>query len=340
MAITVEVLAGASSGERDQSSVEGGEGPSGEPPPSISLSTPFIVSSIPTAFGMQHLEVRPENEGGEVDTQAGDHPFQFTTAFRLNEVLEFNPRVGSVRSVPALLKDANVQLPPGLIGNPQATDQCSSLAFGTVGSNNVNLCPRSTVIGAATVTLNEPNQAGVVTRAVPVFNLIPARGEPARFGFFVLKDLVILDTSVRTGSDYGVTVSVNNASQVAKVLSSQVTIWGVPGDPRHDASRGWECVGAGENVPEAEVRTSCPENNPAPFLTLPTLCTSGLSTTALVDSWPEPGPRLPNGEPDTSDPRWKSANYSLPLRRGWRSFPSNRQSAWRRHASGQHPRRA
>jgi hypothetical protein len=321
VAITVEVLAGASSGEHDQASVEGGEGPSGEAPRAVSLSSAYTVSSAPTSFGIQHLEVRPENEGGEVDTQAGDHAFQFTTSFRLNEVLEFNPRFGQQRSVPALLKDANVRLPPGMIGNPQAVEQCSSVAFSTTGEQNVDLCPRSTVIGVATVTLNEPNQAGVVTRAVPVFNLVPALGEPARFGFYVLKDIVILDTTVRTGSDYGVTVNVNSASQVAKVLSSQVTIWGVPGDPRHDASRGWECVAGGENLTENERLSSCPENNPSPFLTLPTLCSSELSTTALVDSWPEPGARLPNGEPDPTDPRWKTATDASPAQGGCAALP-------------------
>jgi hypothetical protein len=322
VAITVEVLGSEGTGERDQAGVEGGEGPSGEAPRAVSLSTPFTISSTPTPFGIQRLEVTPESEGGEVDTQAGDHPFQFTTSFHLNEVLELNPRREEVaRSVPALLKDANVRLPAGLIGNPLATQQCSSIAFETVGENNVNLCPRSAVIGVATVALNEPNLAGVFTRAVPVFNLVPARGEPARFGFYVFKDIVILDTSVRTGSDYGVTVNVNNASQVAKVLSSQVTIWGVPGDPRHDASRGWECVDGGVNMPEVERLASCPENNPNPFLTMPTLCTSELSTSALVDSWPHPGRRLPNGEPDPSDPNWTSAKTSSSAQSGCAALP-------------------
>ena len=51
--------------------------------------------------------------------------------------------------------------------------------------------------------------------------------ELARFGFHVLYNRVILDTSVRTGGDYGVTVSATT-SQTAGVLSTRVTFWGVP----------------------------------------------------------------------------------------------------------------
>ena len=60
--------------------------------------------------------------------------------------------------------------------------------------------------------------------------------------------MIYLDTSVRTGEDYGVNVSVTHASNAVELLGSDVTIWGVPGDPRHDKSRGWQCLLGGGHL--------------------------------------------------------------------------------------------
>jgi len=57
----------------------------------------------------------------------------------------------------------------------------------------------NSVVGVAVVTVYEPASIKkFITAAVPVFNLIPAPGEPARFGFYVVKDLVVLDAAIRT----------------------------------------------------------------------------------------------------------------------------------------------
>ena len=99
-----------------------------------------------------------------------------------------------------------------------------------------------------------------------------------------------LDTAVRSGSDYGVTVKVSNITQIAGFLASRLTFWGVPGDPAHDISRGWDC--AAVERPSSEMAKRCPSgvSKPPPFLSMPTSCTGPMRTTLQADSWQEPHP--------------------------------------------------
>jgi hypothetical protein len=126
-----------------------------------------------------------------------------------------------------------------------------------------------------------------VTLNSPVFNLTPSAGEPARFGFTAIFVKVYLDTSVRTGGDYGVTVNISNISQLGRLMGSEVTFWGVPNDPRHDASRGWSCVPVTFSGKPGPCEASGAQAV-VPFLTLPTSCPGALESTLLADSWAEP----------------------------------------------------
>ncbi len=170
-----------------------------------------------------------------------------------------------------------------------AIPQCSEVDFDTIiEPGPANLCAPDTAVGVAEVTLDEPGvfTTGPGTVTVPVFNLAPAPGEPARFGIEALKVPVVLETAVRTGRDYGVVVTAKNTSQTAGVLASKVTIWGVPGDPRHNASRGWECVGNRKSNPPSFPK--CGEQKPpavVPFLNLPTACRGNWTAPMRAQSW-------------------------------------------------------
>src|SRR6185312_5502030 len=106
-------------------------------------------------------------------------------------------------------------------------------------------------------------------------------------------DPVYLDTSVRTGGDYGVTVSVNNITEITGFLSSRVTFWGVPGDPRHDPVRGWNCLRPTEGPAGKPECAAVGEVKPPPLLTLPTACTGPVHTTLSADSWQHEGAFTP-----------------------------------------------
>jgi hypothetical protein len=194
---------------------------------------------------------------------------------------------------PALVRNLHFILPPGMLGNVNVVPQCSSVDFATILVGDINLCPAETAVGVARVMIDEPDNAATVDESVPVFNLAPAADEPARFGIEVEKVPVILNTAVLTGKGYAVEVSTTNTTQVASLLSTQVTFWGVPGDPRHDQSRGWECLVGGHWETGAEAPKPCLPSNeaqPSAFLTLPTSCEQAPSTEVSGESWPH-GPR-------------------------------------------------
>ncbi|HEY1688737.1 MAG TPA: hypothetical protein VGF95_07705 [Solirubrobacteraceae bacterium] len=310
MVIAVKVAAAPAASEVNEVSVSGGA------PAKTVQSALHLVAGEPL-FGVESYELSPEEVGGGLATQAGAHPFQLTTTITFNKTGQF-PQGGigakgiipklitGIPMQPALPKDVNVKLPPGLVGNPTPFPQCTSAQFSTRLENNTNECPQNTVVGFANIMIDEPTFFGIRIWQPPVFNLVPEHGEPARFGFTIEGAPVYLDTSVRTGGDYGVTVHVGNISQLATLLESEVVFWGVPGDHRHDISRGWDC-GKELGLEEAVGKFPCKlleEEHPQPLLVMPTSCTGPLQTSAEVDSWKEPlniltyGPSTPMASTD------------------------------------------
>jgi hypothetical protein len=252
---------------------------SGGGAPGVSVNDPLTINPSKTPFGVETFEMIPENADGSIDTQAGSHPFQLTTTLTLNQGPETTLEIQ-----PALPKDLHFALPPGLIGNPTPIPQCSERLF------DHEICPADAQIGVTVISIGEPD-FGTLTK--PMYNLPPAPGEPARFGFETPAGAVFLDTAVRTGRDYGVTVNVDNTTQLGQFLSAQTTIWGVPGDPRHNRSRAEYGSGIYCLDKVGVSLESCPKDPvTAPFLALPTSCGNPSSepfeSTMTADSWAGP----------------------------------------------------
>jgi len=248
---------------------------------------PLRIDGEPSGFGVTEMELGPFDESGSPVEQAGSQPFQLTTSLVFNQEGQRNPI--------ELPKDVTFNLPPGLVGDPNAVEQCTITNFAAL-VEETNLCGSSSVVGVATVVAREP-ETGVLQKTVPVFNLVPSQGEPARFGFEVFGKIpVVIDTGVRSGKDYGVVVNVSDATETAGLLSAQVTFWGDPGDARHNASRGWECVAGGFYANQAK-KGSCPTTSQEaekPFLRMPTSCAANpqaepFTTSMSTDSWSNPG---------------------------------------------------
>lgn len=218
-----------------------------------------------TGFGVVpgSLSVVAHNQNGTIDTQAGSHPYEYTVSFAF-ELNSEGHTEGDVR-------DIYVGLPPGLVGDPTAVPRCSSPEFEGI----VPHCSGNSQIGIVRSIIG-----GLGEVQEPVYNLVPPDGMVARFGANVDHEDVAEGASVRTGSDYGVTVETNNIP-IEEVEFVEETIWGVPAAEGHNPER--HCIVNGSAV------IGCSSGAvPNPFLTLPTSCEGPLQTSLRVDSFAEP----------------------------------------------------
>jgi hypothetical protein len=254
--------------------------------PSVTDTQPLVISEEATPFGIAEYGLALENEDGSPDREAGSHPYQVTTFIAANQT-------GHPSHPPALLRNLAVKLPAGLIGDVQGMPRCTATEFSSIGSENINACPQNTAIGVATVygdAAEDHAPEFTATYVVPVFNLVPNRGEPARFGFEVEGVPAVIDTSIRTGRDYGVTATVSNLSEAAGIEYSSISLWGEPSSPLHDDARGWNCVEGGFKAEETGLAPCAPshQTEAVPFLTLPSACGEALSTTVQAEPWNVP----------------------------------------------------
>lgn len=239
-------------------------------------SDPTTVSAVPASYAIQSFDGAASNSDGSPTTQAGSHPYQATTSFKLTTTL--NSR-GQVIPAGGGVRDINVGLPPGLVGDPSAVPQCSRADMQAVRPS----CPVDSQVGVATLFV-----AGfVLPQHYVVYNVVPPPGEPAQFAIRISFTTVWIDTSVRTGGDYGITASLHNLPQPIAVTGSSLTFWGVPGDPLHDSER---CgndpfnAGGGACNPGGSFQDLV-----KPFMTLPTSCLGPQTTTMETDSWETQG---------------------------------------------------
>lgn len=237
------------------------------------------------SFGFNNVESTFINHDGSPDIQAGSVPFASNTMFKLNEKVQPD----GVSIPDGDLKDLQVNLPPGLIGDAAAFPKCSSELFYTHSPTNFfngAACPDATQIGVARVELNLGEESAKPPNSLylGVYNLVPPPGVPVAFGFNPVGLAVVISANVRTGGDYGVRVTSSGDSEVDRVYGVTTTLWGVPYDHSHDGQRGACLLYDGVEQGACAVDTA-----PRAFLRMPTSCSlSPLSTSFYADSWQNP----------------------------------------------------
>lgn len=244
-----------------------------------------IASALP-AFGADALRASILGPDGRPSTQAGAHPYAFTTRIDLANAFKQSPEGGLGDTAVKDLKDAVVDLPLGFLGSALATPTCSLAQFANGQPNGGPPgCPANTVVGHLATKPIAFDAADS-----EVWNLEPEHGVAAEFGF---RDLLngshVLYARVVPGPDgYVLQVTAPDVPQVT-LLNVLTTFYGDP------AARN----GTG--------------NTPVAMFTNPANCSGQPLTTAVhMDSWQHPGSYNSDGTPDLSDPNWVTFTSDSP----------------------------
>ena len=206
-------------------------------------------------------------------TQAGAHPdvnVRFALRFEDRKVER-----DQLLFPGATARNVVVDLPPGIVGDPAATPRCATSAWPR--------CPVDTQVG--TIRLKTGMVRDLLT---PVYNLTPSQGAPAEFGFSALGVITVrLQIAVRSDGDYGLRTIIDTLPSVAPLVANDLTLWGVPADPSHDADRGRDCFQSSIFVctsPGGKASTA----KRAPLMTNPTQCGPQSPARLSIDAY-EPG---------------------------------------------------
>jgi uncharacterized repeat protein (TIGR01451 family) len=272
ISIEVAVSSEATGTETNTVSVTGGDALS------ATSQARTSIGHTPASFGLAGFEQMQLEQDGSPARTAGAHPYEQLTSLAFDNT--GRPRLQQI-GLPGEVKDLEVGLPSGLMGNPDATPRCSRAAFdeGRESAGGSPRCKGDTQVGVITTAINFP----YFELRLPVYNIEPPAGVPAQFGFAFRTRVGFIDGGIRNGEGNGLKVILRNIDQL-HLLRTTLTLWGVPADPSHDVERGYNALNGGG--PEAS-------DQPAiPFLTNPTSCNSPLSYLLSMDSWEQPDDEL------------------------------------------------
>jgi hypothetical protein len=263
-------------------------------------------------------------------TGAGAHPDATALFAFARDTANLSGMANTVPAPAGSTRDIQVDLPPGVTGDPGAVPKCSNAQFQTLPPT----CPPASQVGIAEIRVNL-TAAAIGDYTLPVYALEPLPGRTAEFGIprvtFTAIRIVAKD---RTAGDFGISTGVERIPTGLPLVQQSLTFWGVPWAASHDLWRprvgakamGEEFLGppVGEfsresGIPAAGLKPDDqapyePSWGPIqPFFTNPTACTgSSPVTTFWADSWQNPAATLADGEPDPSNPLWVRGESAAP----------------------------
>jgi hypothetical protein len=278
--------------------VDGG----GAPPFSESFPNPASEEKAP--FSILQFASGPTGPAGESDQVAGDHPTSFNTLLTSPIETTFGPgeivHSGQIRGPVKNDKDIVIDLPPGVVGNPNAAAKCPIQVFLAQQPSSSD-CPPGSQIGEFTISgqgaVYQGNQVG---ERNPIFNVDPEPGYPAEFGLY--------DNGLSHGVLAPATLAHTGQGYVVRVIASEL-ITGVFGPYFLQTSF----------FGNPQVAAGLPGVGKS-LLTSPANCSGQpLRTEVHLDLWSNPAsvPLRADasrdfGAANFSDPQWYSASSESP----------------------------
>ena len=236
------------------------------------------------SFGIAEFHAGALGQGGAIATEAGSHPVSLDLDVELKHTGAF---------AEGDLRDLSLELPPGLLENPNAVPTCGQADFLTPrespweeDSFSGESCPDNTQVGTIGIT---SSYGGGETRTFGLFNLTPPPGAPSELAANAYGVPLIFVPQVRQADgDYGFTLRTQNVSQLLSITALDLSVWGTPWSLLHDPQRG-NCLNEVEpsfGWAKCSVgRPADPDSSPRAYLTLPTSCEGPLEFVAHATSW-------------------------------------------------------
>jgi hypothetical protein len=259
-----------------------------------SVDTQNVAAPADLPFGIASTSIRFGALDGSQDNQAGDHPYEATTSFYMNTFDDMNPSFTTFHEKERQVKDTIVDLPPGIVGNPNVTPKCTLQQLGD-STFRQNACPAASQIG--TISPYGPSRISLPLLELggpeldrPLYNIVPERGHAAEFGFTIGgNNIVIYADVVPSNGAYIIRLSSPGIQRIQALLGVMVTFFGNPGARDGVTGSGGAFLANGANC-----------------------SASGQTFRVLADLWQAPAGFTADGSPDLSDPNWKLGETTLP----------------------------
>jgi hypothetical protein len=250
--------------------------------PALGLSAP-AAGAAGFAPGSEGFAAAAIADGGAPASSAGSHPYQLN----LRAALE---QSGAGQD----LRELKIEMPTGLIANPNALLKCRLADFRTPrtspfeASLSGESCPLKAQIG--TVDVKAPG--GGQVRRFGLFNLDPPPGIAAQIGAAPFGHPIVFNTFLRPNPDgsYVLSLAAADIPQALELGDLQIGVWGIPWNPSHNVERG-NCLNEAEpSFAWAKCSVGEAAQTPLAYLSLPTNCLGPLAFTAIADSYQQPTP--------------------------------------------------